>query len=332
MTGRLRTGTSGFAYPGWAPRFYPPGARGEALLRFDGSGLGTVELNNTCYRQPSPSAVDGWLAATPSDFRFAVKAQRGGSFRSLQVDPTDSVPWLTGPLRRFGERLGTVLFRVPDGVRRSDERLAALLAAWPVDLPIAMEFQDPSWHVDETFAALRGAGAALVATDLPDDPELPTIRRTGPVPDLVAHRDLAAPRDHVVDLVLGVRLLTIGLAGAEDVQADRQVGDRDELEVGPTARVAPGDEIGELEGVHARHRTEPQPGGDRRIPRCDPSRSSAQPSSSRPAARRGRTAPPLRPARARRAPGGPRAAVRRPPRRPPHPPRPRQRPPSTRPA
>ena len=180
MTGRLRTGTSGFAYPGWAPRFYPPGARGEALLRFYGSRLGTVELNNTFYRQPSPSAVDGWLAATPSDFRFAVKAQRGGSFRSLQVDPTDSVPWLTGPLRRFGERLGTVLFRVPDGVRRSDERLAALLAAWPVDLPIAMEFQDPSWHVDETFAALRGAGAALVATDLPDDPELPTIRRTGP--------------------------------------------------------------------------------------------------------------------------------------------------------
>ena len=48
------------------------------------------------------------------------------SFRSLQVDPGESVPWLTGPLRRFGERLGTILFRVPDGVVRNDERLAGL--------------------------------------------------------------------------------------------------------------------------------------------------------------------------------------------------------------
>jgi uncharacterized protein YecE (DUF72 family) len=180
MTGRLRTGTSGFAYPGWVPRFYPAGTKGDGLLGFYGAHLATVELNNTFYRQPSPSAVDGWLAATPPDFRFAVKAQRGASFRSLQVDPGESVPWLTGPLRRFGERLGTVLFRVPDGVARNDERLDALLAAWPEDMPLSMEFQDPSWHVDEVFARLRAAGAALVTTELAEDEGPPTIRRTGP--------------------------------------------------------------------------------------------------------------------------------------------------------
>jgi uncharacterized protein YecE (DUF72 family) len=180
LPGRLRTGTSGFAYPAWAPRFYPTGTRGDGLLRHYGARLTTVELNNTFYRQPSPAAVDGWLAATPTDFRFAVKAQRSASFRSLQVDPGESVAWLTGPLSRFGERLGTILFRVPDGVTRNDERLAGLLAAWPADLPLAMEFQDPTWHVDETFAALRAAGAALVTTELAEDEGPPTIRRTGP--------------------------------------------------------------------------------------------------------------------------------------------------------
>jgi uncharacterized protein YecE (DUF72 family) len=180
LPGRLRTGTSGFAYPAWAPRFYPTGTRGDGLLRHYGARLTTVELNNTFYRQPSPAAVDGWLAATPTDFRFAVKAQRSASFRSLQVDPGESVAWLTGPLRRFGERLGTILFRVPDGVTRNDERLAGLLAAWPADLPLAMEFQDPTWHVDETFAALRATGAALVTTELAEDEGPPTIRRTGP--------------------------------------------------------------------------------------------------------------------------------------------------------
>jgi uncharacterized protein YecE (DUF72 family) len=86
---------------------------------------------------------------------------------------------LTGPYRAFKERLGTVLFRVPDGFRRDDVKLAALLAAWPADLPLTMEFQDASWHVDETFAALAGVGAALCATELPEDTEPPMIRRTG---------------------------------------------------------------------------------------------------------------------------------------------------------
>ncbi|MDQ3127314.1 MAG: DUF72 domain-containing protein, partial [Chloroflexota bacterium] len=92
----------------------------------------------------------------------------------------ESVAWLTGPLRRFGDRLGTILFRVPDGVVRDDDRLAGLLGAWPSDLPLALEFQDQSWHVDEVYDAIRAVGAALVTTDHEDDPELPTIRRMGP--------------------------------------------------------------------------------------------------------------------------------------------------------
>ena len=179
MPGRLRVGTSGFAYAGWAPRFYPADLPAARRLEFYASQLTAVELNNTFYRQPSPAAVAAWLASTPADFRFAIKAQRGGSFRALQVDPAASVPWLTGPYRAFRGRLGTVLFRVPEGVTRDDARLAALLARWPRDLPLTMEFQEPSWHVDETFAALAEAGAALCTTDLPEHADPPTIRRTG---------------------------------------------------------------------------------------------------------------------------------------------------------
>lgn len=179
MPGRLRVGTSGFAYPSWVPRFYPEGLPSARLLRHYATRLSAVELNNTFYRSPTPAAVATWLEATPADFRFAIKAQRGGSYRALQVDPTASVPWLTGPYRAFEERLGTVLFRVPDGVSRNDDRLTALLDAWPRELPLTMEFQDASWHVDETFEALERIGAALCATELPEDPEPPTIRRTG---------------------------------------------------------------------------------------------------------------------------------------------------------
>ncbi len=177
--GRLYVGTSGFAYPGWSPRFYPAGLRAPAFLAHYATRLSAVELNNTYYQSPKPDKVDAWLAATPSSFRFTVKAQRGGSFRAMAGDPTESVPWLTDPYRRFGDRLGTVLLRVPGSRARDDARLAAVLAAWPQDMPLTVEFQDPSWHVDETFAALASVGAALCTTERPEDADPPAIRRTG---------------------------------------------------------------------------------------------------------------------------------------------------------
>ena len=179
-TGRLYAGTSGFAYPDWSPRFYPAGLKGDGLLRPFASRLGAVELNNTFYQQPSATKVAAWLEATPPTFRFSVKAQRGGSWGAFGGSPEPGLPWLTGPYRAFGERLGTVLVRAPDTLHRDDARLAAFLAAWPRDLPLTVELRDSSWQVDETVAALSAAGAALCATDDPDDPEPPILHRTAP--------------------------------------------------------------------------------------------------------------------------------------------------------
>ena len=178
--GRLYVGTSGFAYPAWSPRFYPAGLKGDALLPYYSSRLNAVELNNTFYQSPSASKVAAWVAATPPAFRFSVKAQRGGSWRAMSGEPDPGLPWLTGPYRLFGERLGTVLVRLPDNMIRSDERLSAMVEAWPRDVPLTVEFGHPSWAADDVTGLLRGAGAVLCATDSPDDPEPPTLRRTGP--------------------------------------------------------------------------------------------------------------------------------------------------------
>ena len=201
MTGRLLVGTSGFAYPDWTPRFYPPGTRAADRLAVYATRLPAVELNVTFRRRPTASAIRGWVSATPPEFRFAVKAQRSSAIRALFGTPEESVAWLTEPLPEFGERLGAVLFRVHAEIRRdgpwvggdpavADTRLGALLAAWPQSIPLVVEFQDRSWHVDETFAALRAAGATLCTTELPPEGdegatgvdgehEPPIIRRTG---------------------------------------------------------------------------------------------------------------------------------------------------------
>jgi uncharacterized protein YecE (DUF72 family) len=201
--GRVLAGTSGFSYPDWTPRFYPPGTRAGDRLASYASRLPALELNATFRRRPTASAIRGWVGATPPDFRFVVKAQRGSAVRALWGSPEESVRWLTEPLDEFGVRLGAVLFRVPGEIRRdgpwvggdaslADARLAALLGAWPSHIPLVVELQDPTWHVDETFAALRAAGAVLCTTELPPgdtedgsragpaSSEPPTVRRTGP--------------------------------------------------------------------------------------------------------------------------------------------------------
>ena len=177
--GRILTGTSGFAYPEWAPRFYRPGTRADRLLPAYAERLDACELNNTFYQRPSPDRIARWVADTPPDFRFSVKAQRASSMRALRRDPVDAIAWLTEPLPAFGPRLGTVLFRVPAEIQRDDTRLAAMLGAWPAAIPLTMEFQHASWRMDEVHDLLRAANASLCATDLDEDPEPPPLDLTG---------------------------------------------------------------------------------------------------------------------------------------------------------
>lgn len=182
--GLLRVGTSGFAYPAWHGAFYPPDLPNREFLSFYATRFPACELNGTFYARPSTRAIGRWLAATPESFRFVVKAQRGGALRALFATPAESVGWLTEPLPAFGDRLGAVLFRVPREARRrgpdDDARLRAILEAWPRTIPLVVEMQDASWHVDETFRALGDAGAILCATDLDTPAEPPTLRLTGP--------------------------------------------------------------------------------------------------------------------------------------------------------
>jgi uncharacterized protein YecE (DUF72 family) len=197
--GVLRVGTSGFAYPGWRERFYPDDVAERDFLAFYASRLPACELNGTFYARPSPRAIERWTANTPPTFRFIVKAQRGGAFRAMGSTPEESIAWLTAPLPGFGDRLGAVLFRVPREIRRrgaeDDERLRRVLRAWPRAIPLVVELQDRSWHVDETFSALEAASAILCATELDEDADPPTLRLTGPALYLRLRRTDYSPAD-----------------------------------------------------------------------------------------------------------------------------------------
>ncbi|MET1232550.1 MAG: DUF72 domain-containing protein [Candidatus Limnocylindrales bacterium] len=237
MTGRLYVGTSGFGYPAWVPRFYPAGTRSADLLPAYAGRLPAVELNGTFYRSPSAATIAGWLAATPPGFRFVVKALRSGSMRAWASDPEGSLPWLLEPARGFGARLGAVLFRVGAEQPRSDERLDRLLAAWPAEVPLVLEFQDRSWVDDEVHARLRTAAAILCATDLPEAPEPPMLRLTGPALYARLRRDDYTPSELDAWAARFEPFLASGTDAYVFFKHD-QVGRGGELALGPRRRLA----------------------------------------------------------------------------------------------
>src|SRR5258706_14870894 len=74
--GRALIGTSGYVYPHWRGRFYPPDVPARAWLPFYAERLDTVELNNPFYRLPDARVFTAWRRAGPPGFTFAVKASR----------------------------------------------------------------------------------------------------------------------------------------------------------------------------------------------------------------------------------------------------------------
>ena len=54
---QLFAGTSGFAYPGWKPRFYPEKLPAKKFLEYYSSRLNAVEINYTYRRLPAVSTI-----------------------------------------------------------------------------------------------------------------------------------------------------------------------------------------------------------------------------------------------------------------------------------
>ena len=52
-------GTSGYSYGEWKGAFYPETLSSKEMLRFYGQRLPSVEVNNTFYRMPKTSVIEG---------------------------------------------------------------------------------------------------------------------------------------------------------------------------------------------------------------------------------------------------------------------------------
>src|SRR5262245_25877116 len=166
----MLTGTSGYSYKEWIGAFYPEKMKAAGMLRFYAERFPTVEINNTFYRMPNEELLERWAQEVPESFAFTLKApQRITHLKRLKGVEAD-VAEFTRRAALLGPRLGMLLFQMPPSLRKDLPRLSAFLAALPPGtLPpgtrVALEFRHDSWHDDEVYAALRGAGAALCVAE-----------------------------------------------------------------------------------------------------------------------------------------------------------------------
>jgi uncharacterized protein YecE (DUF72 family) len=168
----VRIGCSGWVYASWRGRLYPEGLPQRRWLERYSELFDTVEVNSTFYRLASPSAVAGWVEATPPEFEFTVKASRYLTHIKRLAFAAENVRRFYEPLEAMiaAGKLGPTLWQFPENFQRDDGRLAGALELLPDGRRHCFEFRHPSWFCEPVYALLRRHGAALVIGDHPERP------------------------------------------------------------------------------------------------------------------------------------------------------------------
>jgi uncharacterized protein YecE (DUF72 family) len=141
--GKIYAGTSGWAYATWKPGFYPAKLPPAKFLGYYGTRLNSVELNYTFRRRVTEKLLEGWIAATPPDFKFAVKAHQTITHITRLRGSRESTLNFIGsldPLRQAG-KLGPILFQLPPFLKCDASLLEDFLAVLPRNTLAAMEFR-----------------------------------------------------------------------------------------------------------------------------------------------------------------------------------------------
>lgn len=160
---KLYVGTSGWGYPTWKPVFYPDKTKQKDFLRYYATQLNAVEVNYTFRHMVSEKSVTGWLAETPPEFRFAIKAHQTITHIRRLKNAEEPVQRFVESLKTLDSsgRLGPALFQLPPNLKCDVGVLRDFLALLPPKLKATFEFRNASWFADEVYKTLADRDAAL---------------------------------------------------------------------------------------------------------------------------------------------------------------------------
>jgi len=167
----LLLGTSGWDYPEWVDRVYPPRGASDRL-QYYAKQFPIVEVNSTFYRLPPPSVAASWVRRTPSKFRFAAKFPQTITHDLRLVGTDEELQRFLAvlkPIRESG-KFAAALLQLPPSLPFESATVRQFYESLPHDLPVAVEFRERSWLVPESYVLLREFGLAYVIVDAPHLP------------------------------------------------------------------------------------------------------------------------------------------------------------------
>jgi uncharacterized protein YecE (DUF72 family) len=182
----VRIGCSGWSYDSWREGLYR-GLPARRWLERYAEVFDTVEVNATFYRLPKRDTVASWVEQTPPGFLFAVKGSRYLTHMRRLRDTGRGIErfWKSLEPLREADRLGPVLWQLPESFPRDDDVLAAFLGALP-PASHCVEFRHPSWFAPGVARLLAESGASLALGDDARRP-LPAARPAGALAYLRLH-------------------------------------------------------------------------------------------------------------------------------------------------
>ncbi|HEU4413567.1 MAG TPA: DUF72 domain-containing protein, partial [Candidatus Angelobacter sp.] len=117
----------------------------------------------TFRRMPTASAIAGWVAATPGDFRFAAKVHQSITHFKRLKDADESMRFFLQsmePMRQSG-KLGPILIQTPPNLKADIDLLAKFAPLLAQAYRFAFEFRHESWFNDQVYEILKSRNAAL---------------------------------------------------------------------------------------------------------------------------------------------------------------------------
>ncbi len=160
-------GTSGWTYPHWQSRFYPPDLPASRRFAYYAQHFNTVEINATFYRTFKDQTYQKWAEQAPPGFRYVLKAPKTITHRKYLVEVEADIRAFWASANLLGEKLGLILLQLAPSTPYDLSRLRTALLAFEDPSRVAVEFRHPRWLTEETRVLLTELGVTFCEADSP---------------------------------------------------------------------------------------------------------------------------------------------------------------------
>ena len=131
--------------------FYPRGTKDE--LGYYSRQFNSIELNATFYRLFPKDQFEKWYEKVPADFKFFPKVTQNISHLKRLINASELLPEYLDHTLLLKEKLGCIFLQMHNNFQPKNwDRVEKFVAAWPKEVPFAIEFRHTDWFNEELVA------------------------------------------------------------------------------------------------------------------------------------------------------------------------------------